>query len=311
MAHLRRLALNIIPDHAITSPGIAIEALAAFLTDNTKIAVITGAGISTDSGIPDYRSPGRPPHRPLQHSEFVESSHNRRRYWSRSVIGYPNVKAAQPNIGHEAIALANQHNVLGPIITQNVDGLHEKAGSKDVIALHGQLNQVICLNCHDISSRDTLQDRMLKLNRDLLEPYLRVGPASLRPDGDVVLDDEVYRRFLPPSCIKCQGTLMPNLIFFGGVVPPSKVQASYSVIDEHDALLVTGTSLAVWSSFRLVRRAIEQDKPVFVLNNGPTRADDYGERVLRANVSIADVLPAAVRRVIGDEDVTDLSAVER
>lgn len=246
-----------------------------------RLAVLTGAGVSTDSGIPDYRSPGRPPRRSIQHQEFVNSEAWRRRYWARSAVGWPHFSKARPSEVHRSIARLQP---MG-LITQNVDRLHQEAGSRDVIELHGALAEVKCLGCERRFDRTALQARLLEAN-----PTLRAHPADTRPDGDAELSDDVVDRFVVVPCEACGGVLMPNVVFFGGSVSKAIVEAAYAKVDEADALLVLGTSLTVFSGYRFVRRASDRGTPVVIVNRGPTRGDPLASH--RIDAPLAQVLPA-------------------
>ncbi|EDQ90654.1 uncharacterized protein MONBRDRAFT_15984 [Monosiga brevicollis MX1] len=274
-----------------------IKLLSAFLLRHEPVCVLTGAGISTDSGIPDYRSPGRPPHRPLQHLEFLGSHERQQRYWARSLYGYPRIRDTMPNVGHQAINELQRRGLVGAIITQNVDGLHQRAGSQHVIDLHGRLDQVKCMNCHSITTRDELQSRLLADNKALLDQFSVVHDEAVRPDGDAVLDEDLYGRFTVAACASCGGVLKPNVVFFGGSLDPEDVKRASTAVSEASALFVVGTSLATWSAFRIVRQAVEEAKPVCVLNSGPTRADGVIPEYLRLCMPIGEVLPAALRQL--------------
>ncbi len=245
-----------------------------------RLAVLTGAGVSTDSGIPDYRSPGRPPRRSIQHQEFLHSAAWRQRYWARSAVGWPHLSAAQPSEVHRCIARLP----VARLITQNVDRLHQAAGSREVIELHGALAEVKCLTCDRRSERAALQSRLLEAN-----PALDHA-ASMRPDGDAELDALSIERFVVVDCEACGGLLMPNVVFFGGSVERAIVDAAYAEVDASDALVVLGTSLTVFSGYRFVRRASDRNKPVVIINRGPTRGDPLATH--RIDAGLSDVLPA-------------------
>jgi NAD-dependent SIR2 family protein deacetylase len=256
-----------------------------------RVALLTGAGVSTDSGIPDYRSPGRPPRRPIQHQEFVASDAWRRRYWARSVVGWPRFRSAAPSAVHQAIAALEARVELTALVTQNVDRLHQRAGSRRVIELHGALAEVRCLGCGAFEERDELQARLLALNPTLgqLSDEDAVD-FETRPDGDVELSGEAIERFVVAGCLACGGVLMPNVVFFGGSVPKPIVEASYAAVEAAEVLLVLGTSLTVFSGFRFVKRAHERGIPVAIVNRGPTRGDPLA--TLRLDAGLAEILPA-------------------
>jgi NAD-dependent SIR2 family protein deacetylase len=273
-----------------------VAALAALLAAHPGTLVLTGAGISTDSGIPDYRGPdGTRRVMPMQHGEFVGSSEARRRYWARSFIGWQRFSSAEPNAAHRAVADLQRRGVLGAVITQNVDGLHQAAGSRDVTELHGSLAEVLCLTCGNRCDRDLLQARMNEANpgfdalaRGEVADGSRVS-SQIRPDGDIVLDDALVAGFHPPRCTVCgEDTLKPDVVFFGGSVPRERVDACYALTDHAPALLVLGSSLAVMSGLRFVRHAAKRGIPVMAVTRGPTRGDDL--MTLRVDASLAPVL---------------------
>ena len=245
---------------------------------------LTGAGISTDSGIPDYRGPNSTARRPMTYSEFVSGPGARNRYWARSHLGWSRMKRADPNPGHEALAAIEATGRIPLLITQNVDGLHEAAGSRAVCALHGRIADVVCLGCRSRTSRAALHDRLAELNPGWRE---RHGGVEVRPDGDVDLDETAG--FVVPDCLSCGGVLKPDVVFFGENVPKPRVERCYAAIDALDpdraALLVLGSSLTVMSGFRFVRRAVAAGVPVVVVNRGETRADDLPIRKLHHGAS--------------------------
>jgi NAD-dependent SIR2 family protein deacetylase len=276
-------------------------ALAALLLSHPGTLVLTGAGMSTDSGIPDYRGPdGTRRVTPMQHGEFIGSSEARRRYWARSFIGWQRFTHADPNDAHRAVADLQRRGVLGAVITQNVDGLHQAAGSRAVVELHGTLSEVVCLTCDDRSDRDLLQARMAEANprfEDLAAGEAPDGSrvsSQIRPDGDIVLDDDVVAGFHLPRCTVCGAdTLKPDVVFFGGSVPRARVDACYTLTDAAPALLVLGSSLAVMSGLRFVRHAAKRGIPVMAVTRGPTRGDDL--MTLRVDASLAPTLDAVLR----------------
>jgi NAD-dependent SIR2 family protein deacetylase len=244
-----------------------------------RLVVLTGAGLSTDSGIPDYRGPGSPARRPMTYQEFVSGPAARQRYWARSHLGWSRMRAAAPNAGHRALA------ALDPdlLITQNVDGLHEAAGSRRLVALHGRISDVVCLSCRRTTSRARLADRIAEANPGYAA---RHAAAETRPDGDADLDDT--GDFVVPDCLDCGGVLKPDVVFFGENVPPPRVQQCYDAVDAlapGDALLTVGTSLTVMSGFRFVRRAAKAGVPVVIVNRGDTRGDDLATVRLEAGCS--------------------------
>ncbi len=235
------------------------DALTEFIRGK-RLAVLTGAGCSTESGIPDYRGAGAQARArtPIQHRDFVEHEGTRKRYWARSTIGWPRMAASEPNAAHRAIAELERLGRLTGLITQNVDRLHHKAGSRDVLELHGALADVRCMACGEIEARGHLQDRLLADNPSFRAPD--AANAATTPDGDAELaastDD-----FRVPACVACGGVLKPDVVFFGGSVPRERVSAAFAVLDAADALLVVGSSLAVFSGYRFVLRARDKTSP--------------------------------------------------
>ena len=239
------------------------------LLRDRPLVVLTGAGLSTDSGIPDYRGPNAPARMPMTYQEFVSGPEAQQRYWARSHLGWGPMTGATPNPGHHALARLDPEL----LITQNVDGLHEAAGSRRLVALHGRIADVVCLSCRATSPRSALQGRLADLNPDWLSRHTTV---EVRPDGDVDLDDTAG--FVVPRCEACGGVLKPDVVFFGENVPKPRVERCYAAVDaldpDVDALLVLGSSLTVMSGFRFVRRATKRGVPVVVVNRGSTRADE-------------------------------------
>ena len=258
-----------------------LAALGALLRGR-RVVALTGAGCSTESGIPDYRGEGRSRRAPIQYQQFVGSEAMRRRYWARAVAGWPTIAAARPNPAHRALAALEERGLVAGVITQNVDGLHGAAGSRRVVELHGALARVRCLGCGARCARDDLQARMLAANPGWLEVL-----AAAAPDGDAELGDDVIARFVPPACRRCGGALKPDVVFFGENVPRPVVDAAWALFDEAEVLLVVGSSLAVFSGFRFVRRAAERGVPVAILNRGPTRGDPHAAVRLDATAGVA------------------------
>lgn len=242
------------------------------------LVVLTGAGVSTDSGIPDYRGPDAPARMPMTYGEFVSGPQARQRYWARSHVGWGRMKRAEPNAGHHALAALEAQGRIDLLITQNVDGLHEAAGSS-ALALHGRISDVICLTCRTVSSRQALQSRLAELNPGYADVHRE---AAVRPDGDVELDDT--SGFVVPDCQACGGVLKPGVVFFGENVPPARVQRSYDAVEalaqRNGALLVVGSSLTVMSGLRFVKRAAKIGVPVAIVNRGRTRGDDLATYVV-------------------------------
>lgn len=229
--------------------------------------MLTGAGLSTDSGIPDYRGPDSPPRTPMTYDEFASGTPAQRRYWARSHIGWQRLRRARPNGGHRALAHLETAGVVTDVITQNVDGLHQQAGSRAVVDLHGRIDEVICLDCRQITSRRDLHRRL-----DTLNPRFRApADAPVAPDGDVELEDTSAFRLA--SCRRCGGVLKPHVVFFGENVPAERVRRCFAKVDCAEALLAAGTSLTVMSGLRFVRYAASRCIPVVIVNRGITRGD--------------------------------------
>ncbi len=235
-----------------------------------RIAVLTGAGLSTDSGIPDYRGPHSPQRTPMTFGEFRSTAAARRRYWARSHVGWRRIRRARPNGGHHALARLQAGRVVTTIITQNVDGLHQAAGSNPVIDLHGRLDTVVCLDCGRRSPRVELENRLAELNPGFGDDAAAAGVA-VNPDGDAEIADT--DSFVVADCRHCGGVLKPDVVFFGENVPAGKVHAAYEAVEEADALLVAGSSLTVMSGLRFVKRAASHGHPIVIVNRGATRGD--------------------------------------
>lgn len=246
-----------------------VSPLIRLMQDSTTV-VLSGAGVSTESGIPDYRGPEtrRKSRNPIQYRAFVQDAGARRHYWARSAIGWPSFQSARPNAGHAALAQLEQAGLVQGIITQNVDRLHQSAGSERVVELHGALADVRCLNCGTRTDRAALQRRLLQLN-----PDWHTRSAELAPDGDAEISPEATASFRVPSCRRCGGVLKPDVVFFGENVPKRRVDAAWDLFAEAEVLLVVGSSLTVYSGYRFVLRAKEEQVPVGIVNLGTTRGD--------------------------------------
>ncbi|MGH8495824.1 MAG: NAD-dependent protein deacetylase [Gammaproteobacteria bacterium] len=283
---------------ALSSPAPcgtdALEALAAFLTASRRLLVLTGAGCSTESGIPDYRDAnGEWKHqRPVVYQDFVSNAATRQRYWARSLIGWRRVAGAMPNRAHVALARLESAGVVHHLVTQNVDGLHHRAGSRRLTDLHGRLDVVECLECGELTSRDDFQERLESRNPDAIGAVA----ATAKPDGDVDPGDMNYSRFDVPACRRCAGVLKPGVVFFGEAVPRARVVAAFARLDEADALLVVGSSLMVFSGYRFARAAALSGKPVALVNLGRTRAD--AEISLKVTARCGDVLADMAERLL-------------
>ncbi|MFF1251453.1 NAD-dependent protein deacetylase [Pseudarthrobacter sp. NPDC058329] len=253
-----------------------------------RFALLTGAGLSTDSGIPDYRGPGSPPRTPMTYQEFLKEAANRQRYWARNHIGWSHLRHADPNQGHHAAAQLERLGYLTGLITQNVDRLHEDAGSINVVDLHGRYDQVVCLDCRRTYSRRLLAGVLEELNPGFLSRAAETGLVEMAPDADATVEDKaLISSFVVAVCPACGGTLKPDFVYFGENVPKERVERSYAMVDDGGALVVAGSSLTVMSGLRFVRHAAKDGKPVIIINRGQTRGDDKATIKLEAGVSEA------------------------
>jgi NAD-dependent SIR2 family protein deacetylase len=259
-----------------------------------RFSVLTGAGCSTDSGIPDYRGEGARvrPTSPVQFQMFRRDPAARRRYWARSVLGWPRFSQAEPNAAHRALSALDGLGALTGLVTQNVDGLHQAAGTRDVVELHGALARARCLECGTLEDRSALQERLLAAN-----PGWPPSGTELLPDGDASLDDEASEQFVVVSCLACGGVLKPDVVFFGENVQRPVVERAYATVMGSDALMVVGSSLQVFSGYRFVKRAAERRIPVVIVNRGPTRGD--GLAALKLDAGAGETLAAFVRSLGG------------
>lgn len=263
--------------------GVGTRALD--LLTGRRLVALTGAGLSTDSGIPDYRGPDSPARRPMTYQEFLSGEAAQRRYWARSHVGWARMRRAEPNPGHRALAALERAGVLDGLITQNVDGLHAAAGHRDVIDLHGRIDQVICLRCRQVGARDDLQRRLATLNPGF--DGTAGAEVASAPDGDAAL--EITDGFRVASCAACGGVLKPHVVFFGENVPRDRVARCYALVDGLDpdggALLVAGSSLTVMSGLRFVKHAARHSIPVVIVNRGGTRGDGLADVLVDAGTS--------------------------
>jgi NAD-dependent SIR2 family protein deacetylase len=266
--------------------------LADFLSRHSKVLALTGAGLSTASGIPDYRDLDgvRRGSTPVQGPEFRKTEAVRRRYWARSMVGWPTMLNARPNPGHQAIAQLEARGTLSAVLTQNVDGLHQQAGSEHVIELHGNIHHVCCLDCHSRFTRAFIQTLLEEIN-----PHMRGATAAALPDGDAQLAADALDQFRVPKCVYCAGVLKPDVVFFGDGVAAKVTDQAFGELARADALLIVGSSLMVFSGFRFCRAAAAAGKPVAMVNLGKTRADDLiGLKIAQ---SAEHVLPLACRQL--------------
>ncbi len=256
-----------------------------------NVTVLTGAGLSTESGIPDYRGPdGKRRVVPMTYGEFVASPANRQRYWARSFVGWRRFAGAGPNDGHRAVAELQRLGLVRAIITQNVDGLQQLAGSQDVLELHGNLSLARCLDCGETTQRADLAGRLLEAN-----PDFEAIAGEVRPDGDVALSEDVVAGFHPPRCLVCGSDLLkPDVVFFGESVPKPLVAQCFSFVDDSAGLVVLGSSLTVMSGYRFVRRAAASGTPVAIVTRGQSRGDE------QATIRLDAPLGVTLSRIVQD-----------
>ncbi len=261
-------------DGAAADQGRALEALTALadLVGAGDVMVLSGAGLSTESGIPDYRGPTGALRRslPMTYQTFTRDPLARRRYWARSQLGWRTIARAEPNDGHRAVATLQASGSLSGVVTQNVDGLHQAGGADDVVELHGSLDRVICLGCLARTPRDELDVRLREANRGW-----EAVATAVNPDGDVTLEESAVETFQVVDCLDCGGLLKPDVVFFGENVPPAKVVHCYDLVERSRSLVVLGSSLAVMSGLRFVKRAAYLGRPVAIVNQGWTRGDEH------------------------------------
>ncbi|MEU6390506.1 NAD-dependent protein deacetylase [Streptomyces sp. NPDC046939] len=284
-----------------------VEGLPPASTDLTPVAdalraggvlVLSGAGLSTESGIPDYRGEhgSLRRHTPMTYQEFTGDAWARRRYWARSQVGYRAMTRARPNTGHRAVATLAGAGLVTGVITQNVDGLQQAAGLADVVELHGSLRRVICLDCGDLSDRDDLDRRLRAANPAFEEAAERhAAAARVNPDGDVELPDEAVREFQLVPCLVCGGVLKPDVVFFGENVPRDRVAVCRALVDGASCVLVLGSSLTVMSGLRFVRQAAQAGTPVLIVNQGAGRGDALASH--RVALPLGEALTDVVARL--------------
>jgi NAD-dependent SIR2 family protein deacetylase len=258
-----------------------------------EVMVLTGAGLSTESGIPDYRGPSGALHRhtPMTYQTFMGDAAARRRYWARSYLGWSRIASALPNAGHHAVAALQRLGLLAGVVTQNVDGLHQRAGTAGVIDLHGTLDRVICLGCREVTRRRELDSRLQAAN-----PSLAVRAFETNPDGDAEVGDEELLDFRLVGCASCGSELLkPDVVFFGENVPRQRADAAFGVLDRARLLLVLGSSLTVMSGYRFVLKAVERDLPVVIVNQGQTRGTPHA--TMQIDAPLGETLTALARRL--------------
>ena len=271
-------------------PETGFDALSDLVRDG-DVVVLSGAGLSTDSGIPDYRGAtgSLRRHTPMTYQTFTRDPAGRHRYWARSYVGWRQIASARPNDGHRAVAALERAGLLAGVITQNVDGLHQAAGARDVVELHGGLDRTVCLGCGDVASRADLDQRLRTANPEF-------GPRTdeVNPDGDAELPDEALDGFVMVDCLACgSGPLKPDVVFFGETVPKDRVEECFARVEDAGSLLVLGSSLTVMSGYRFVLRACKLGIPVGIVNVGPTRGDAKAD--VRVDAPLGVVLPELVR----------------
>ena len=271
-------------DHTIAELAARLEARPAL--------VLSGAGLSTESGIPDYRSPEAlaRAREPMRYQAFVADSAARQHYWARSHVGWSTMCRVEPNAGHHAVSELQKLGVVTGVLTQNVDGLHQRAGSSNVLELHGSLARVRCLNCRQPETMTSFQRRLRELN-----PGYARQAAQLNPDGDVELNREDTRGFRAASCLNCGGPLKTDVVFFGENVPKPVVEQAWQLLAGAESLLVLGSSLTVFSGYRFAERAHREGKAVLIINDGPTRADEFAD--LKLEGRLGTLLPELVREL--------------
>ena len=251
----------------------------AELLSGRRFAILTGAGVSTDSGIPDYRGEGAPKRTPMTFQQFLADDRYRKRYWAGSHLGYRRFAAAHPNDGHRAIARLELAGAANGVITQNVDGLHKQAGSQKVVDLHGAMDRVLCLVCGQIFAREAITARI-----DAANPWLDTeGAVEIAPDGDAIVTD--IDAFLVPDCTVCGGHLKPDVVFFGEFIPAEKYREASALVRSADALVIAGSSLVVNSGIRLLEEARRRRLPIVIVNRGATRGDDLATHRVEAGCS--------------------------
>ena len=284
-----------LPELAPPEPGASVErfdALCEFVATHERLFVLTGAGVSVASGIPGYRDLNGEWMRaqPIQWQAFRDQAHARRRYWARSMVGWPMLAKAQPNAAHLALARLGAAGRIARLVTQNVDGLHQRAGSDDVVELHGSIGDVLCLSCGALHARAAIQTFLLRDN-----PALADASATLSADGDAHLEWDALDTFRVPTCSHCGGMLKPDVVFFGENVPRERVDAAFQALDAADAVLVVGSSLMVFSGYRFCVRAAQAGMPIAAINIGVTRADPLLS--LKVQASCGEALAALAAHV--------------
>jgi NAD-dependent SIR2 family protein deacetylase len=282
------------PAAAPRAAATSLDALADLVAEG-DVVVLSGAGLSTDSGIPDYRgvTGSLRRHTPMTYQTFTRDPRGRHRYWARSFVGWRQIRRARPNAGHRAVGDLQAAGRLGGVITQNVDGLHQAGGARDVVELHGGLDRTVCLHCGDVRSRAALDERLQAAN-----PSFGARTDEINPDGDAELPDEVLDGFVMVGCLACgEGPLKPDVVFFGETVPRDRVERCFDLVEDAGSLLVLGSSLTVMSGYRFVLKAAKLGIPVAIVNVGPTRGDAKAD--VRVDAPLGEVLPELAARLAG------------
>jgi len=291
-------SLTFVPKHKPPSAE-DVSLLQSFVAQHEKIFLITGAGVSTESGIPDYRSEGvglfaTSNRRPIKIQEFLSHPQTRRRYWARNFFAWPRFSSFNPNIAHQTIRQWESLGKIGCLVTQNVDGLHRKAGSTQCVELHGTAFHVICLSCDYDIERAQFQKVLESCNEPVINLVRETtsqnnGDSQMRPDGDLTIAEDVEKLFSVPSCPSCGGMLKPDIVFFGDNVPKAKVHQLYDHLDTSDSILVLGSSLQTFSAFRYLIRAKQMEMDIAVVTLGPTRADTLTR--IKLTCRVGEILP--------------------
>ena len=267
------------PSAELTPAALAQIDQAVPLLEGRSIAVLTGAGVSTDSGIPDYRGEGAPRRSPMTFQQFLVDAQYRKRYWAGSHLGWRHFDAARPNTGHRVLAELEASGIVNGVITQNVDGLHLRAGSQRVVDLHGTMDKVRCLTCGQAFARAGIAERIAAAN-----PWLeQVSPDEINPDGDA--SPAAFDDFVTPDCTVCGGVLKPDIVFFGEFIPVEKFSEASALVKKADALIVAGSSLVVNSGIRLIEQARRRRIPLVVINRGVTKGDTQAAVKIDAGTS--------------------------
>jgi len=283
------MSMATVPTNALSAEAAIQFDRALELLEGREIAVLTGAGVSTDSGIPDYRGEGAPVRSPMTFQQFIADAQYRKRYWAGSHLGWSHFDAARPNAGHLALAQLEQSGIINGVVTQNVDGLHLRAGSQRVVDLHGTMDKVRCLRCGQAFARADIAARI-----DAANPWLETtDPAAINPDGDANVAS--FDEFITPDCTVCGGVLKPDIVFFGEFVPTEKFSEAAALVKKSGAMIVAGSSLVVNSGIRLIDQATRRRIPLIVINRGETKGDTRA--AVKIDAGTSEVLVALMERL--------------